>query len=210
MQALTRKLSKQRGRFAHRACSEGEALVLCECATAPMLLTLAFAAAAVDRDLPTVSIIMPTNARPEFVRNALAMIADQDYPRSKLREVVIVDDSPPALRVPGLTEGAQLFETKGAQLKVVYLTLPKLVSIGTKRNFAADEATGEVIVHWDDDDYYGRQRLRAQLAPIVGGATLTMLEHQVTYFMDRDLLKVAEMRWKRTASWGPHFGTQAT
>jgi ELWxxDGT repeat protein len=154
--------------------------------------------------LPTVSVLMPTNGRPEFVRHALASIGRQDYP-AELVEVVIVDDSPAALRVDGLAAGAQ----RVGNVSVVYVVLSEQRSIGAKRNEAVRRATGEVAVHWDDDDIFAEGRLRAQVAPIVRGeADVTLLEHQLTYFMDRDELYAAAMPWKEDVStWGPHFGT---
>ena len=91
----------------------------------------------------------------------------------------------------------------------MYVVLSEQRSIGAKRNEAVRRATGEVAVHWDDDDIFAEGRLRAQVAPIVRGeADVTLLEHQLTYFMDRDELYAAAMPWKEDVStWGPHFGT---
>jgi hypothetical protein len=38
---------------------------------------------------------------------------------------------------------------------------------GEKRNRAAAEARGEIIVHWDDDDWSARWRLRYQVEELV-------------------------------------------
>ncbi len=157
-------------------------------------------------DLLSVSIIMPTNSRPEFVSNALEMIQRQDY--QKLEEVIIVDDSPVSLRVPELVEGVQF----AGHLRVVYITLPAPASIGAKRNTAVTQAVGDVIMHWDDDDLYGASRVAHQVAPLSagGGADITLLQHQATYFLRSNVLKLANMTWKSTPSWGPHFGTSST
>jgi glycosyltransferase involved in cell wall biosynthesis len=49
-------------------------------------------------------------------------------------------------------------------------------SIGAKRNLACRQARGQVIAHWDDDDWYAPDRLRYQAAPIISGeADLTGL-----------------------------------
>ena len=51
-------------------------------------------------------------------------------------------------------------------------------SIGAKRNFACKHAAGEIIAHWDDDDWYSPDRLRYQVMPILAGkADLTGLEN---------------------------------
>ena len=150
-------------------------------------------------DLPTVCITMPTNSRPEFVARALVQIARSDYPRELISEVVIVDDSPETLRVK---------PRDNEQLPVVYVPLSTQLSVGEKRNIAADRCTADVVAHWDDDDLYGPTRLRAQVEPLARGeAAVTVLEHRFTYFMNSDELFVAAT--PGGSSWGPHFGTLA-
>ena len=145
---------------------------------------------------PSVCVMVPTANRPEFVLRALEMMQRQRYPASLLREVVIVDDSPVDLRVPGLVAGAQSY----GSLTVNYMPLAEPLPIGTKRNMAARACTGEVVVHWDDDDVYGPTRLKEQLAPIArGDAEITLLEHSLTYFAREDRLWAAHTE---TGSWG--------
>jgi len=169
-----------------------------------------------EATLPTVTYIMPTNSRPEFVGHALGGIARQDYPAHLISEVVIVDDSPPHLAAPGLVEGEQEWRPPPddgapapAPLRVVYVrTAP--MSVGEKRNVAVGHARGAVILHTDDDDFYSPLRTRRQVRPIVNGdADLTVLEHQATFFLAEPRLYVARMPWKSFSSWGPHFGTLA-
>lgn len=170
------------------------------------LISLSTLAAA--QQLPTVSIIMPTNGRPEFVQHALKMIGKQDYPAHLIKEVIIIDDSPAPLRLTA----------PQAAVKIDYVVLSEQISVGAKRNLAASRASGDVIAHWDDDDFYGTQRLREQIAPIAAGkANITVLPHAFTYFMEDDTLKAVEHKKLCTdcgelgltarASWGPHFGT---
>ena len=157
---------------------------------------------------PTVSIMIPTNGRPEFLPRALAGIHAQDFPMENIKEVIIVDDSPVDLRSPVLHPGLQSYaheNTTGISLPVSYIALDSQASVGSKRNMAAQQSTGDVIVHWDDDDIYGAQRLKVQLRPIVDGtADMVILPHTYTYFMHDDNLFEASTP---TASWGPHFGT---
>ena len=167
-----------------------------------MLGTLLFTAAAHDPLIPSLSLIIPTNSRPEFVRHALDMIDRQAYP-TNLIEVIVVDDSPESLRLP------ELRGKRGADdLRVSYIELSTPTSIGRKRSLAVANATGSLIVHWDDDDIYGPRRLATQVAPIArGDADVTLLEHELTYFMADDALYRADMPWSHRPSWGPHFGT---
>lgn len=114
---------------------------------------------------PLVSCIMPTRDRRAFVAHSLRLFAAQDYPS---RELVVVDDGADAV-------GDLVAAIPGAR----YLRAPPGTSIGAKRNLACGTARGAVIVHWDDDDWYGPGRLSLQVAPILSGlADLTGLENR--------------------------------
>jgi glycosyltransferase involved in cell wall biosynthesis len=116
------------------------------------------------RGLPLVSCIMPTNNRRAFLSLALRHFLDQDYPN---KELLIIDDGTDSVR--DLTAGLP---------GVRYIRLSARTSIGSKRNLACRESRGEIIAHWDDDDWYAPDRLRYQIAPIVAcEADLTGLEN---------------------------------
>jgi glycosyltransferase involved in cell wall biosynthesis len=113
-------------------------------------------------DWPLISCIMPTRNRRPFVSLTLRLFLGQDYPN---KELVIIDDSPQANTDP-------LLESPG--VRYIHLRTPS--SIGAKRNIACRHANGDIIAHWDDDDWYSPDRLRYQAAPIVAGeADLTGL-----------------------------------
>lgn len=108
-----------------------------------------------DRDLPLVSCIMPTYNRRRFVPQALALFLRQDYPR---RELLVVDDGsdPVGDLIPG-------------DPRIRYLRLTGQRSIGAKRNLACEQARGEIILLWDDDDWYADNRISYQAAPLLAG-----------------------------------------
>jgi glycosyltransferase involved in cell wall biosynthesis len=113
---------------------------------------------------PLVSCIMPTYNRRQFVPQALQSFRQQDYPN---RELIIIDDGSDGI-------GDLIQDVPG----VCYQRLPARMSIGAKRNLACQHARGEIIAHWDDDDWYSSDRLRYQVAPIIAGAAdLTGLEN---------------------------------
>lgn len=124
---------------------------------------------------PLVTCIMPTYNRRPFVPLALECFRLQSYPN---RELIIVDDgSDPvedlACREPG----------------VRYIPLTRRMSVGAKRNLACREARGEIIAHWDDDDWYGPSRLDLQVLPILRG------EADITGMENRFVLSVADQRF---------------
>jgi len=106
---------------------------------------------------PLVSCIMPTYNRRPFVPLALESFRRQSYPNT---ELIVVDDGEDA--VGDLCTGVP---------RVRYIRLRRRASIGAKRNVACGEARGEVIAHWDDDDWYAPDRLRYQAEPILSGET---------------------------------------
>lgn len=92
---------------------------------------------------------MPTHNRRRFAPQAIKYFLEQDYPH---KELLIVDDG--ADRVADLVPSHP-------QLK--YIALPKKTSLGAKRNLAIEASTGEIILHWDDDDWHARHRIRYQV-----------------------------------------------
>jgi Glycosyl transferase family 2/Methyltransferase domain len=98
---------------------------------------------------PLVSCIMPTCDRRRYVGRAIRYFLDQDYPQ---RELVIVDD------------GADSIEDLiPADPRIRYVRLLEHQTIGAKRNLGCEQAKGELVVHWDDDDWSAPRRLRYQV-----------------------------------------------
>jgi glycosyltransferase involved in cell wall biosynthesis len=104
-------------------------------------------------NLPLVSCIMPTYNRREFLHRALGYFMRQDYLNL---ELIIVDDSSDA--VADLVPGDE---------RVRYFHLSQKLTIGAKRNYACERASGEFIVHWDDDDWYPADRVRRQVQSMI-------------------------------------------
>ena len=100
-------------------------------------------------DQALVSCIMPTANRRTFVPWAIADFLRQDHPA---RELIVVDDGDDP--VDDLMPGDE---------RIVYVRLPARQTIGAKRNLACERAHGELIAHWDDDDWHAPHRLRAQV-----------------------------------------------
>ena len=99
---------------------------------------------AMRRDLPLVSCIMPTYNRRRFVPEAIRLFLTQDYPK---KELVVLDD--------GEDNIADLIPSRP---QIRYVRLDCRHSIGAKRNIACEAARGEIIAHWDDDDWYAPNR----------------------------------------------------
>jgi O-antigen biosynthesis protein len=117
------------------------------------LLRPAEPAPAPEPTVPLISCIMPTHNRRAFLALALDCFDAQTYPS---KELVVIDDGTDA--VSDLLEGRS---------GVRYAHLSGRMTIGAKRNLACDLAQGQLIAHWDDDDWYGPRRLAEQAAPLL-------------------------------------------
>lgn len=115
----------------------------------PLIFNMAKNSVLPVKPKPTVTVVVPTYNRQHFIPQLLHCIRQQDYP-SELVEVLMFDDSPEPLHIPtSAVEGMnfQLFRSK------------EKIPLGEKRNFLNDTAKGEIIVVFDDDDYYPPTRI---------------------------------------------------
>ena len=137
---------------------------------------------------PLVSCQMPTRNRPGFAERAVAQFLAQDWPR---KELIVLDDSDPGLEpriaeIPGLVR--------------VVATGP--MTLGDKRNLAVSLSRGEIVHHWDDDDWSGPGRLRRIAQPIwMGRAEAAMFRYRGLH-----LLRVPEGRFGRFRRGSPWDG----
>ena len=134
--------------------------------------------------LPLVSCVMPTRNRADFALNAVRLFQEQDY---ECRELVIVDDGDEGLEA-----------ALPSDPRIVYLRAPAGESIGAKRNRACERARGDIVVQWDDDDWYGPSRLTVQVEPILDGRA------DVTAFRCDTVLDLTAWQW-----WSPDAAVHA-
>lgn len=110
---------------------------------------------------PPISIVTLTYNRRKFLDLAFHNLILTDYPKDKI-EWVIVDDSD-KVEEQGSDKIAQ-FANRAPVAQVVYVPLPKKLSIGAKRNLGVDRATNEIILFMDDDDHYPETSFRRRVA----------------------------------------------
>ena len=113
-------------------------------------------------DFPHVAVITLTHNRPKWFANMANNILKSDYPTDKLTWI-IADDSDSVGRVDG---AVAKFQSANPFIRVRYLSMPKKLPIGEKRNKACLAAPGEVsvFVMMDDDDHYPVSSIRARMA----------------------------------------------
>jgi glycosyltransferase involved in cell wall biosynthesis len=118
---------------------------------------------------PLVTCIMPTADRRAYLTRAIRYFQRQDYPNL---ELLIVDDGADAVSdcVPS------------GDSRIRYLRLSQKLNVGAKRNFACEQSRGEIIVHWDDDDWYPDWRVGAQVRALEAGGFDLCGTSQLFYF----------------------------
>ena len=132
---------------------------------------------------PFVSVLTPTYNRRKFIPIAIDCFKAQNYPMDRM-EWIILDD--------GTDKVEDLFAA-ATTLPIRYIRQPdgEKLPIGAKRNLLNEEAKGEIVVCWDDDDYYPPDRVtkavrklrsvpRSAAVPVVGCSQIYL------YFSDRD------------------------
>lgn len=97
-----------------------------------------------------ISVIVPTHNREKHVLNLIGCFLAQTYPNTELR---IHDDSEhPSAKLAALCEQHPMLH---------YTHSSQRLSIGEKRNALIKASSGELIAHFDDDDYYAPNYLAA-------------------------------------------------
>ena len=102
---------------------------------------------------PKISCITPTANRRSFIPKAIEYFLRQDYPN---KELLILDDG-----------GDPIGDLVPEKENIRYIHLDKKLTIGAKRNMACEMAKGEIIAHWDDDDWHAPHRLSYQVRALL-------------------------------------------
>jgi len=109
---------------------------------------------------PMVSCIMPTANRRVFVPQAIRYFLQQNYAR---RELIILDD--------GTEELADVIPDDS---RIRYQRMVRRYTMGAKLNMACELAHGEIVVHWDDDDWMAEWRIAYQVESLLTHPTDTL------------------------------------
>ena len=113
-------------------------------------------------DEPWVSVVIPAFNSAEFIADALASVAQQDYPHI---EIIVVDD--------GSTDATREIVARVAPHARLLTQANK--GSGAARNLGIQSATGKYVAFLDADDVWWRHKLRTQVT------ALQATTHQMTY-----------------------------
>ena len=95
------------------------------------------------KESPFASVVVPTRARPQFLRNCLESLLKLDYPYDRY-EIIVIED--------GTEEGQKVTEEvrERSPVPVHYKRIPHS-GAATSRNVGLQLATGEIVAFIDDD-----------------------------------------------------------
>jgi glycosyltransferase involved in cell wall biosynthesis len=108
---------------------------------------------------PSVSVVIPTHGRPEFLRRAVGSVLDQEY-TGRIEALVVFDDCKP-VDVP---------EPSSADRAVVLLGNDRMPGPLGARNAGILAAKGDILAFLDDDDEWVPSKLARQVEVLMSGS----------------------------------------
>ena len=93
--------------------------------------------------LPKVSVVVPTRARGELLRNCIRSLLAQDYPRDRF-DIIVVED--------GTNEGEKVVSeiTTTSTVSLSYVRIPHS-GLAVARNVGIEKSAGQIVAYIDDD-----------------------------------------------------------
>lgn len=93
--------------------------------------------------LPKVSVVVPTRARGQLLRNCIRSLLAQDYPKDRF-DIIVVED--------GTNEGEKVVSeiTTSSPVSLSYVRIPHS-GLAVARNVGIEKSAGEIVAYIDDD-----------------------------------------------------------
>jgi GR25 family glycosyltransferase involved in LPS biosynthesis len=163
-----------------------------------------------DDDLPYVSIITPTFERKHLFYLAIMSFNETYYPKNKL-EWVIIDDS------IDKSKSVEEILPPNQNIKYLSLTVTEKLSIAEKRNIGVHNASHDIIIHMDDDDFYPGESVLTRVKTLmkypnincVGSSTIgvyDLIKNKSSLSSDGDMsLSEASMGYRKSFWINRHF-----
>jgi glycosyltransferase involved in cell wall biosynthesis len=128
-----------------------------------------------------VSAIMPTRSRPALSQTALSCFLQQTYTP---RELIILDDEDD----PSFPDSLPYELNAGWGFSVRYCRHKDRLSIGAKRELCCQMALGDVIIHFDSDDWSDPNRMQEQTDLLLSSGKVMTGYHSLLFWDMRNAL----------------------
>ena len=146
---------------------------------------------------PFVSVVTPTYNRRRFIPTTIKLYEAQNYPKDRM-EWIILDDGTEKVR--------DLFEAASKRIpNIRYIECSEKLLLGQKRNRLNDEARGDIIVAWDDDDYYPPERVSHVVHKFNMNPKIELAGSSEIYLYYYDIEKIYN-----AGPYGPNHATNGT
>ena len=146
-----------------------------------------------DRNIPFVSICTPTFNRRPFIPQMIKCFNHQTYPKSHI-EWIIIDD------------GTDKIEDLVKDIKEVkYFKYDEKLSLGKKRNISHSKTNGEIIIYFDDDDYYPPERISHAVEELINNPDMLFAGSTIMHIYYKHINKMFEF-----GPYGKNHATAAT
>jgi glycosyltransferase involved in cell wall biosynthesis len=141
---------------------------------------------------PLVSVCTPTFNRRPFFKTIIKCFQNQNYPKDKMEWIIVDDGTDPIEDI--------INELNDSRIK--YYKFDEKQTLGKKRNFMHEKASGDIIVYMDDDDYYPPQR--------VSHAVDVLLKNKKYLIAGSSELFIWFNHAKQMMKFGPYWDNHAT
>lgn len=130
------------------------------------------------KPLPKVSCLMVTANRKKLAQRAIICFLNQSYPN---KELVIIDDGDEDY-------SSILKEVPKNELKYIKLKKKPDFVLGKLRNLSLNEASGEYLIQWDDDDWYHDDRIKIQAEILSSGFDACCLSGSLMHLDSKEFI----------------------
>lgn len=141
-------------------------------------------------ELLLVSVVLPTHRSHPLIKQAVACYLAQDW---REKELIVIDSA-----------YCREWFTDVPEDELVYFHAPSFTNLAKKRNIAARIAEGEIIVHFDYDDWQAPTRISHQVEALLKSGKPVLGYHTVTFWDDVEQ-KASIYRGGIDYGWGPNL-----
>lgn len=124
---------------------------------------------------PFVSICTPTYNRRPFYEMTIECFNHQTYPKNRM-EWIIIDDG---------TDKIEDLVSNIPQVK--YFKYEEKMTLGRKRNLMHEKSKGDIIIYFDDDDYYPPERVSHAVEMLISNPNVLIAGSSEMYIYFKDM-----------------------
>jgi glycosyltransferase involved in cell wall biosynthesis len=133
---------------------------------------------------------MPTYNRQEFIPRAISGFFAQEIPTDWTVELIVLDD------------GDSIKDLLPEDPRIKYFHNPNhKYNHGTKINICCEQATGEYLIVWDDDDVYAKDRIVRQIQPMIDRPEILITGSSTLFYYRLDTRQAYQYTSPPTVGW---------